>query len=360
MKKTITLSLVITLLLTCSVMVFGATPVGFGAKAAAMGGAFTAIADDGSAAYWNPAGINQLGVFTLTPGAGIYGIYDPNFNYDALMNNTTFPPTLPNGNLGLPVFVGITTKYAGANVFADINTFMVDNPSYTKMYADGSVYGTMTGAAKFGKLMVGASYKIVKGQIIEYQMLKYDLSDPDLGSKLGIGDNNYQVNATGEGYAVDIGIIYKLSDRIKLGFAGRNLLSSVSWSGTRTEYTAVAPYDTWSETQEPYSATTSLPRTYVAGLAFRPAKTTTIALDVEVITADDADLNQTRYHLGFEQIALWNAVALRLGAFTDKNEKAVGLSVGLGLKAGPVLIDLAAVKAGESNVGIFATAGIKF
>ena len=30
-----------------------------GARAAAMGGAFTALADDGSSLYWNPAGITQ-------------------------------------------------------------------------------------------------------------------------------------------------------------------------------------------------------------------------------------------------------------------------------------------------------------
>ena len=34
--------------------------LGIGARACAMGEAFTAIADDGSASYWNPAGLTQL------------------------------------------------------------------------------------------------------------------------------------------------------------------------------------------------------------------------------------------------------------------------------------------------------------
>ncbi|KPK89559.1 hypothetical protein AMJ80_09630, partial [bacterium SM23_31] len=34
--------------------------IGVGARAQALGAAFTAIADDGTAAYWNPAGIGQL------------------------------------------------------------------------------------------------------------------------------------------------------------------------------------------------------------------------------------------------------------------------------------------------------------
>jgi hypothetical protein len=35
-------------------------PVGAGARGLGMGGAFTAVADDGSAASFNPAGLSQL------------------------------------------------------------------------------------------------------------------------------------------------------------------------------------------------------------------------------------------------------------------------------------------------------------
>ena len=44
--------------------------VGIGPRANSMGGAFTSIANDASAMYWNPAGIAQLtryeGIFTYT------------------------------------------------------------------------------------------------------------------------------------------------------------------------------------------------------------------------------------------------------------------------------------------------------
>ena len=33
---------------------------GFGAKSIAMGGAFTAVSDDYSAVFWNPAGLSQI------------------------------------------------------------------------------------------------------------------------------------------------------------------------------------------------------------------------------------------------------------------------------------------------------------
>ena len=34
--------------------------MGIGARAVSMGGAFTAVADDASAVFWNPAGLSQL------------------------------------------------------------------------------------------------------------------------------------------------------------------------------------------------------------------------------------------------------------------------------------------------------------
>jgi hypothetical protein len=53
------------LLLTVSTSAFAQSEAPVGVRAAGMGGAFTAVADDGSAAYWNPAGFATGSYFSL-------------------------------------------------------------------------------------------------------------------------------------------------------------------------------------------------------------------------------------------------------------------------------------------------------
>ena len=55
----------LSLLLTVSTSAFAQSEAPVGVRAAGMGGAFTAVADDGSAAYWNPAGFATGSFFSL-------------------------------------------------------------------------------------------------------------------------------------------------------------------------------------------------------------------------------------------------------------------------------------------------------
>ncbi|RLC10337.1 MAG: hypothetical protein DRI57_20550 [Deltaproteobacteria bacterium] len=90
-------------------------PVGSGARAMGMGGAFIAVADDATAASWNPGGLTQLILpefsvvtagtrrtedidFGLNPeGAGSHNIFDANINYLSVV----YPFGLFNRNMVL-------------------------------------------------------------------------------------------------------------------------------------------------------------------------------------------------------------------------------------------------------------------
>ena len=68
MTKKLCLALSAVLLLTSGLLANGLNLNGFGARAAAMGGAFVGLADDYTALYWNPAGLAMMkkGTFGLT------------------------------------------------------------------------------------------------------------------------------------------------------------------------------------------------------------------------------------------------------------------------------------------------------
>jgi hypothetical protein len=58
-------------------------PVGSGARALGMGGAFIAVADDATAASWNPGGLNQLDLPEISfVGDGFHRIEDNSFRYN--------------------------------------------------------------------------------------------------------------------------------------------------------------------------------------------------------------------------------------------------------------------------------------
>ena len=57
--------------------------IGIGARALALGGAYSAIADDASALYWNPGGLSRIPTFRIRPNLEfgkllIVVVLDPN------------------------------------------------------------------------------------------------------------------------------------------------------------------------------------------------------------------------------------------------------------------------------------------
>jgi len=69
--------------------------MGVGARALAMGGAFTAIADDATAAYWNPAGLTKIENIEAT------FMYSANMSVDRQFNYFGYAHWLGVGGLGV-------------------------------------------------------------------------------------------------------------------------------------------------------------------------------------------------------------------------------------------------------------------
>ena len=90
-----------------------------GARAMGLGGAFTAIANDASAVYWNDAGMTQLsgtnfmlGTALIAPSAEFRGV-SPSVDKNYMKSDVFFPPHFFASaiNNSFSVGIGFTTPF---------------------------------------------------------------------------------------------------------------------------------------------------------------------------------------------------------------------------------------------------------
>ncbi len=251
--------------------------MGVGARALGMGSAFTAVADDASASYWNPAGLVSIGRPQL---GAMHADLTLDRSYDYM---------------GYAVPIG--EKYA---VAASYTRFSVDDIPETRLSStdddgngllddpvlDGSgnvrIFGmfedvednfTLSLAGRpMGGLMVGANLKFLHQRL-------------------------YDTSATGWG--LDVGAIFRVSSRLKVGVALRDLFSELDFgSGLRTE---------------------DVPLTWSTGFAYRMPWDATLALDVVKTENSDAFVR-----VGAEKWFMNRRYALRVGS--DDGEFTAGTS----------------------------------
>ncbi len=345
MKRISILILALGLIILYTSAAWADIPAGFGAKAVGMGGAFTAVADDGSAPYWNPAGITQIKFVTITPAVGLQGKYDLS---DKLIDTNGDLPEFNENDFQLASmdYLGITSRYFAINGMIDLSATAIADRNTMTAGAESYGYGALTIAGKFGEqLAVGVNLKTVQAVFVETSVNSDNVS----GSKKW---------AEGEGMAFDIGVLYRLSEKTRVGFVGRNVIGKVDWdNGTIENYTLLNP----TGIEEPWDKSevkANIPKTYTVGIAYNPYESLTLAADAEIIDTWNKDNDQTRIHVGLEQTALWKSVALRLGGYTNK-DKGMTFTGGIGFKLLVLVVDLAYVSA-EDAAGYYVTAGLKF
>lgn len=158
--------------------------MGLGAKALAMGSAFTAISDNVTATYWNPAGLANI------EGIEFGSMYSTNMGLDRTYN-----------------YAGIAKKFGfGTIALSWINAGWGD--------FEGAVQGVPTGTFNLNDQNISVSY----GR----QLLK----DMKIGctAKAYIQDIE---DDTESGFGFDTGIIYDLHPKLSVGFMMRDIASTI-------------------------------------------------------------------------------------------------------------------------------------
>ena len=282
---------------------------GIGARAHGMGGAFTAIADDGAAVYWNPAGITQVHM-GLVVGGGFEGDLKL---LDAIKEED---PTALDGVLGLKGGAGLTFKHWAFNADGVLRATALKGGEEETMLVEQTRQGILTFATECTDLLafgVNAKYIQVEEEII------------NLAGSVGKAD--------GSGFAVDLGALFKVGKLVRVGVVLKDYaLTEIKFGG----------------------GVYTLPTKLVLGGAVKvPLLGMVVAADLETPLKGEGD---PAFRVGLEQPIL-GILFLRAGGYQVAD--GFNFTAGGGLKLGPLLVDVAADLNTETPT-YYATAGIKF
>ncbi len=370
-------------------------PVGSGARALGMGGAFIAIADDATAASWNPAGLIQLERPEVSiVGAFIHREEDNYFgdNSEASgMETVTFeeinfmsmvyPFTLFNHNMVLSLNFRQLYNFDREWDFTLINdsqgtamTKDVDFDQEGNLRALGLSY-----CAQITPLLsIGATFNFWSNDLYNNGWTKNNdlTASGDLGgyafNALVKGRDEYSF----EGFNTNIGILWNVNSRFTIGAVFKTPFtadlrhkSSFYSLITYPDLTGFdSPPTTISYTK---NEEVDMPASYGIGVAYRFSDTLTISADIhrtewDDFVLEDAEGNKTssvtglhedesdiepaiQLRLGVEKLFIGNKyiIPLRGGLFYDpapameSNDDYYGFSLGAGIAGGRFIFDIA-------------------
>jgi hypothetical protein len=268
-----------------------------GARATSLAGAFTALADDATATYYNPAG---LGFFngrhiTIMHSPWLPGLY-PGMYYEFLSYVNPIKTKITKGHLGFSA-IYLTT---GSTEVTD----PTGQPLGEYTTFDIAIAGS-SGFRLSPNLSLGISAKFIYSYLVPDWVWK---AMPELGIDVG---------GTGLSWAFDLGLLYRPSKSLKVGASFSNLGPDIS-------YTASSESD-------------PLPRMLRLGVCYTPLENRGIKLNItpEITKIMVGFMKNTTIYdewrdawksLGFE-VQIYEILNLRAGYFEDLTGQRGGIKV---------------------------------
>ena len=310
MRKNLIVGLSCLLLMSSGLLANGLNLNGFGARAAAMGGAFVGLADDYTAVFWNPAGLAMMtkGTFGLTGDflmpRGTYGFGD--------FSMKTEKKTYPAGLLGYfhpigdRVVIGVgayTLSGLGADwinpgleaAFASPlppEAFQPVLEPYTWKSFIGSVSVCPTVAFKLtDQVFFGATFNISYGFFQTKQWGEYTFVPVTAPPALAPGDGVLPVagilfnfgqaslNVHGWGFGATLGLLVKPSDQFSFGLTFRTP-TKIKMKGT-TELENLPYLGEGLSDESGAEMSVTSPMWLAGGLAVKPIENLTLAFDLQ-------------------------------------------------------------------------------
>ncbi len=258
---------------------------GAGARAMGMGGAFVGVADDATAAYFNPAGLAQLKRPEITL-VGFMGKQDLAWTYSDsnevdLGETGTSYWALNFGSIVVPL------NPDGNNIILAASTHMVIdlNREWSLPSSDGSTDGYLTAKDKGGVYAYSA--------IIGYELNKYLM----LGGGVSFYRGGQESSAVFTAKPEDGGASQALASRTADASSGPQFIGGVLAKLTRqlklgASFRSKTSMD-WSETEEGYEShevEIDVPMSLLSGISYRPHDSLTLALDYHLAKWGDSEM----------------------------------------------------------------------
>ncbi len=287
-----------------------------GARALGMGGAFTAVADDASAPFWNPAAITQIEHVGLISNLGGGG------------EGATGDGSSPGSSTAWPNFWGNYSRAVSTGRYSLSQYFWFD----AELPAPSSDYD----------VKAVASNNLTLATPINTAWLGW----PGLNFLAVGGDVRYAAFGSGKGVATgltdDAGVLAKWSERWSGGVVVQDLFTK-SREGTVDN------------AGKPLSV--KIDPNWRAGLAYRPDKATTLAVDLEGPNFYSG--KSAGVHLGVEK-RFFDVLALRGGLAFWSGVRSYNF--GVGLKLGSLRLDVGNgyISGASNRVNLIGTAIIQF
>jgi len=259
----------------------GLSTPGQGARALSMAGAYTAVADDGSAVFYNPAGVSQIDGTTIEGGVAVVA---PQLRYRP-PGGATEEST--KGAVAPALFITrrLTDRFsAGIGLYAPY--------ARDAAFANDLANGFPSQRSKIVRTDLGAvvsyrtsdTFSIGGGLIVGYSELDRSIAVPTgPGSYLRINDN-----MDGVGVGGIVGVLWKISDRLKAGATYRTEMS-IDHKGDRIIVGAGTSNA---------RAKVRYPASFALGIAFTPSYDLTLALDADWTGWSSMDQVTTRTAAG--------------------------------------------------------------
>lgn len=278
-----------------------------GARAAGMGSAFSSLADDITAIYWNPAGLVSLEQreFSLSYNAYFEDTAAQFLGYGQKMGPGHFGASL---NMLSVRDIEKRSVSAGDRDTPDLGTFKTQDMAGSVAYAHKL-------NIKDRDLSVGAAVKYISS---------------DLGDTTGVGLSYGNIKATAETFALDLGAIMPLGQ--PESFKGGSLQASLAVLNLGGELK-------FQDEADP------LPLNVKPGVAWKGKannKPLNAVLDADLLLNDSLTL----VNLGFEYWMM-QQFAFRAGYQLKEDNPAPGIAAGLGFKHMGLNIDYAFVPFGN-------------